>query len=170
MKKFLFFTKVFLLGMVFLPGFCYGADPAEGFWISVDDKSGKATAGWEVYINGDLLFGRILSVAGHPQDVKAVKCKDSYRGFPLSGKVSDMTVTGTPWIFNLSPDKPGVWSGGQIIDPNDGGMYKCRITFRPRDGKKYMTDTLEMRGEIGLGIGRSQFWQKCSREEAAALR
>ena len=166
MRKIALFAVVF----VFVSRFCFAADPAEGFWISVDEKSGKATAGWEIYTVGGKLFGKILSVADHPQDDKATKCKDSYSGFPVQGKVSDMTVVGTPWIFSLSQDKPGFWSGGQIIDPNDGKIYKCKVTFRPQDGKKYLTDTLEMRGEIGLGIGRSQYWRKCSREDASALR
>jgi hypothetical protein len=33
-----------------------------------------------------------------------------------------------------------------------------------------MTDVLEMRGEIGLGIGRSQFWQKSDQQTASSLR
>lgn len=57
-----------------------------------------------------------------------------------------------------------------FIDPNDGKMYKCKITFRAKDGKKYVQDTLEMRGEIGLGIGRSQFWVRTTKEDASALR
>jgi len=160
MKKIALFTSIFL----FAAGFCFAADPAEGFWLSVDEKSGKVTAGWEIYADGDTLCGKILSVADYPQDAKAMKCKDSYRGFSLPGKVSEMPVVGTPWIFGLKKEKPGVWIGGQVIDPETGGMYKCRITYHSKN------DTLEMRGEIGLGIGRSQFWRKSSREEAAALR
>ena len=158
------------IGMLFIAGLCFAADPVEGFWISLDDKTGKATAGWEIYVTGNKLFGKILSVADHPQDVKAFNCKDNYRGFPVQGKVSEMTVVGTPWIFDLTQDRPGVWSGGNIIDPDNGSMYRCRVTFRPRDGNRYKTDTLEMRGEIGLGIGRSQYWQKATREEAVSVR
>jgi len=159
-----------LAGLLFIAGLCFGADPVEGFWISLDEKTGKATAGWEIYTTGGKLYGKILSVTGHPQDVTAYNCKDSYRGFPVPGKVSALRVVGTPWIFDLTQEKPGIWSGGSIIDPDGGSMYKCKITFRPVDGKKYLVDTLEMRGEIGLGIGRSQFWQKATREEAMALR
>ena len=167
MKRMAFFVLVFVL----VSGVCFAADPAEGFWISVDEKSGKATAGWEIFTVEGLLFGRILSVADHPQTELATKCKDSYPSFPVVGKVSEMPIVGTPWIFSLARDKqPGSWSGGQIIDPNDGKIYKCKITYRPQDGKKFLQDTLEMRGEIGLGIGRSQFWQKCTKEQASALR
>jgi uncharacterized protein (DUF2147 family) len=82
-----------------------------------------------------------------------------------------MPLAGTPWIFGLSPDRQsGQWSGGNVIDPKEGKMYKCKITFHAAGTGKYRTDTLEMRGEIGLGIGRSQFWQKTDRETAASLR
>ena len=166
MKKIVLFTAIFL----FTFGVCFGADFAEGFWISYDEKSGKATAGWEIYTVGDKLYGKPLSVADHPQDVTAYKCKDSYAGFPVAGKVSQMIVVGTPWIFGLTMNRPGVWSGGNVIDPDSGTMYKCRITYHATDGNKYKVDTLEMRGEIGLGIGRSQFWRKCTRAEASAIR
>jgi uncharacterized protein (DUF2147 family) len=142
----------------------------EGFWISVDDKTGKSTAGWEIYQEGGKLYGKVLSIAGFPQDSLAEACRESYRGFPLRGKVNEMSVIGTPWIFGLSLDRNGNWSGGHVIDPQEGNMYRCRITFRPADGNRYKADTLEMRGEIGLGIGRSQFWRKSTRQEAESLR
>ncbi|MDR2534848.1 MAG: DUF2147 domain-containing protein [Treponema sp.] len=165
MKKSMILLWLYMIRAVI----CFAADPAEGFWLSVDDKTGKITAGWEIYQNNGKLYGRILSTAGYPQDVKAVPCKESYPGFPVPGKVNEMPVVGTPWIFGLTMDKAGQWSGGSVINVQDGTMYKCKITYRPTDGKKYKTDTLEMRGEIGLGIGKSQFWRKTTRQEAASL-
>lgn len=159
-----------LLCALIFTGMCFASDPVEGFWISYDDKTGKATAGWEIYSKDGILFGEIRSLAGFPLDAKADKVKDSYKGFPRAGKVNEMTTCNTPWIWGLKQDKPGVWSGGNIIDPGDGNMYKCKITFRAQDGKKYTVDTLEMRGEIGLGIGKSQYWQKATKEQAFGLR
>ena len=166
-----FNTKtLFLLIFLFITAVCFAADPAEGFWISVDEKTGEETAGWEIFVRNGKLFGRIISLAGLPQNIKADQCKDSYRGFPSSGKVSEMPVVGTTWIFNLEPDnKAGMWKGGNIIDPNDGGMYGCKIIFHPADGKKFKTDTLEIRGTIGP-FGRSQFWKRATREQALSLR
>ena len=167
MKKIIPLFFVFL----FISASAFAADPVEGYWVSWDEKTGKATAGWEIYLVGDKLFGRILSVAGFPQDVKASNCKESYKGFNVPGKVNEMTVVGTPWIFDLTNDKQGVWSGGSIIDPDGGSMYKCKITFHlAGSGRRYTVDTLEMRGEIGLGIGRSQYWQRGTRQEASSLR
>ena len=157
---------IFLL----ISGICFAADPAEGYWISVDEKTGKDTAGWEIFMKDGKLFGRILSLADLPQNVKADQCKDSYKGFPTAGRVSDMTVVGTTWIFGLVPDdRLGQWKGGNIIDPNDGSMYGCKITFHAADGKKFRVDTLEVRGTIGP-FGRSQFWRRATREQAAGLR
>jgi len=161
------FAAVFFAAVT---GICFAADPAEGFWISMDEKTGKVTAGWEIFVRDGKLYGRILSIAGFAQDIKADNCKDSYKGFPAAGKVSEMTVVGTTWIFGLVPDKqPGQWKDGNIIDPDNGSMYGCKITFRPADGAKFKVDTLEMRGTIGP-LGRSQFWRKATREQAAGLR
>ncbi|MCL2211208.1 MAG: DUF2147 domain-containing protein [Treponema sp.] len=145
------------------------SDPVEGYWISIDEKNNRITAGWHVYQEDGKLFGKILSTANEPRGLKADRCKESYNGFPIAGKVNQMPLDGTPWIYSLTRNKPGEWSGGSIINPEDGNHYKCKITFRPADGKKYKSDTLEMRGEIGLGIGRSQFWRKSDLETASNL-
>ena len=161
----------FLFVLLFMAAacICFASDPAEGFWISVDDKTGKDTAGWEIYVRNGVLYGRILSIAGFPQNEKAVNCKGPYKGFPHSGNASEMTVVGTTWIFGLVPDgESGKWKGGNVIDPDDGKMYGCRITFHAAGGK-YKVDTLEMRGTIGP-LGRSQFWRRATREQAAGLR
>jgi uncharacterized protein (DUF2147 family) len=163
-KTALFFGLAFLIG-----GLCFAADPAEGYWLSIDDKTGKVTAGWEIYQEGGKLYGKVLSTAEHEPDVKAIACRESYRDFPVPGKVNQMIVVGTPWIFGLIREKEGRWVNGNVIDPTDGNIYKCKIIFHAADGKKFISDTLEIRGEIGLGIGRSQYWQKTSREIAATL-
>ncbi|MDR0411920.1 MAG: DUF2147 domain-containing protein [Treponema sp.] len=161
---------LFVLCMVFLAGTAFAADPVAGFWLSVDEKTHKTTAGWEIYQTNGILFGKMLSVADFPPTSKAILCKSSYEGFPIRGDVREMPLAGTPWIFGLKRDGEGAWSRGSIINPEDGKIYKCKITFRKADGKKYKTDTLEMRGEIGLGIGRSQFWSRCTKEAASSVK
>ena len=168
--------KIIILALIFsiAAGFCFATDPSdpqdpvEGFWLSVDEKTGKVTAGWYIYLEGGKMFGKVMSTADHPKSVLAEKCKESYPGFPLAGKVNQMTVAGTPWIFGLSRDKPGEWSGGHVINPEDGGMYRCKLTYRRADGKKFKSDVLEMRGELGP-FGRSQFWQKTDEQTASSL-
>lgn len=145
------------------------ADPVEGLWKSVDEKSGKVTAVWKIYIKGNKLFGEILTAIGKDPKKLADNCKDSYPGFPRVGKVNQMSLIGTPFIYNLEKKSEGYWHNGYIVAPDTGKYYYCKITFRPKDGKNFKTDCLEMRGEIGLGIGRSQIWRKTTQAETDTL-
>lgn len=164
MKKLIIMLCAFVMGTAF----CFAKDPCEGFWISVDEKTGKNTAGWEIKVENDTLFGTITHTVGFEDDALAegTKGKGPYKDFPHPGKMNEMKTVGTRWIYNMKKDADGKWSGGNIVDPSDGNRYKCKITFHEADGKKYKVDTLEMRGEIGMGIGRSQFWKKATEEEA----
>jgi uncharacterized protein (DUF2147 family) len=145
------------------------ADKVEGFWKSIDE-TGKTTAAWKIYQKNSVLYGEIITVPGQADSKLADSCLPSYKGFPISGDVSKMTVVNTPFIFGLKMKAEGQWEGGNIIDPKDGKMYKCKIVFHAADKKKYLKDALEMRGEIGLGIGKSQLWERTTEEEIAALR
>ncbi len=143
----------------------FAADPAEGYWKSVDEKTGEATAFWNIYVKNNVLYGEIVRIVDKPDDTIADKTKESYPGFPVSGIVNKMKVIGTPWIWGLTSKKAGNWAGGKIIDLQSGDMYNCKVTYRPADGKRYVKDTLEMRGELFLGIGRSQFWLRADPSE-----
>ena len=165
MKKQILFVLLFAL----IGGVLFAADPAEGFWISVDEKTGKQTAGWEIWQENGKLFGKILSIADNPQDIKAGGAGKSYDNFQNGVDVSTLNIIGTTWIWGLTKQKDEKWANGYIIDPESGSRYKCKITFHKADGKKYLVDTLEMRGELGP-FGRSQFWQKSTKEAASALR
>jgi uncharacterized protein (DUF2147 family) len=144
-------------------------DPVEGFWLGVNGR-GVVESGWEVYQSGGFLCGRMLSALGVTASRIAARCRESYAGFPVQGKVNELPVLGTPWIFGLQREETGRWNNGFVIDPSSGKIYKCRMTYHSADGKRYKTETLEMRGEIGLGIGGSQNWRRATREEAGALR
>ncbi len=160
--------RIFLsLLVLFLAiGFVYAADPVEGYWKSIDEKTGEVTAFWKIYVIGNgSLRGEIIKVPNKPDTEIANKTKESYPEFPVTGVVNKMRVIGTPWIFNLIMKVPGQWEKGKIIDPGDGKMYSCRMVYHAADGKKFKKDTLEMRGEIGLGIGKSQFWERATDSE-----
>ena len=151
---------------------CFTADPVFGYWVSIDEETNKPTGAWRIWEEGGKLYGKMVSLVGYAADQKAVgaKGRGPYDGFPQSGNMEDMTVIGTTWIYDLEKKEEGVWHKGYIVDPNNGKRYKCKITFRKANGKKYKTDTLEMRGEIGAGIGRSQFWTATTEAEAFALK
>ena len=166
MKKIIaLFAAVLLVGTM-----CFAADPAEGFWISVDEKTNEATAGWQIWQQGGKLSGKILSIADKPQDQIADGGKGKhYDNFMNNADVGTLMTVGTTWIWDLTKAGEGKWNGGYIIDPGDGKRYACEITFHKADGKKYKADTLEMRGKVGP-FGRSQFWKAATEAEASGLR
>ena len=166
MKRFI--TLCFLA--VFGLSIASAADKVEGLWKSIDEKTGKTTAAWHIYQKDGVLYGEILTVPNQADSTIAKDCKSSYPNFPIQGNVNKMTVIHTPFIFGLKMKNAGQWEGGNIIDPNDGKMYKCKITFHDPDSKRFKTDTLEMRGELGLGIGRSQFWARTNEAEIATMK
>jgi uncharacterized protein (DUF2147 family) len=159
-----------LLAAILVGSAAFAQDKAEGLWKSIDEKDGKVTAAWKIYQKDSKLFGIILVVPNQADSTLASDCKATYPDFPVPGAVNKMTVINTPFIFNLKMKTEGQWEGGNIIDPKDGKIYKCKITFHAADGKKYKKDTLEMRGEIGLGIGRSQFWERATEADVESFR
>lgn len=146
----------------------FAADPACGLWKSIDDKSGEITAIWNIYEENGLLFGTIAATTDKPQDVIASACKESYKNFPVAGKVNQMKTVGTPWIFNMKKDSVGNWSKGNIIDPSNGKMYGCVIKYLAAGtDKKAPVDTLAMAGTVGP-IKVYQYWVKATEDDVKA--
>jgi uncharacterized protein (DUF2147 family) len=58
-------------------------------------------------------------------------------------------------LRNVRQEEPLMWGGGEILDPNNGKVYK--VSLRPQAGGS----ELVVRGYIGLpALGRSQTWQR----------
>lgn len=165
------FCAIFLALFLVL-SFAAAEDPAEGFWISFDEKTDKPNGGWRLYVDetDNRLYGVTVSLADKTADTRAYGCKKRiYKGYPVQSELSNMPIVGSIWIFNLEKQNTGEWSKGNIIDPSTGAMYKCKAIFHKADNQKYKTDTLELRGEIGLGIGKSIYWARATEEEALAI-
>ena len=160
---------VLVFAVFIVTGICFAADPVEGYWLSID-RRGRADSGWHIYEVGGKLFGEILSMSDKTIPPLAYRCKDSYLNFPIAGDVSQMPLLGTPWIFGLTSTKTGEWDGGYIVNAEDGKQYRCRITYRPADGKKFKKDVLEMRGILlRANLGRSVYWEKTDEHGASSL-
>ena len=146
----------------------FAADPVEGFWLSVDDKTGEIKSGWEIYESNGYMYGKMLSAVGFTSATRALRCRDSYAGFPIAGKVNQLPLLGTPWLFGLRRESPGKWTNGNFVNPEDGNMYKCSLIYHPADGRKFQQEALEIRGQL-LVFSGSQYWKRATREEAGAL-
>ena len=166
MKKFIAFLSTLLLSAAL-----FAADPAVGLWKSIDDKTGEVTAIWKIYEQNGKLFGTIAATTNLPQDVIATACKESYKGFPVSGAVNKMKTVGTPWIFNMEKESEGNWKDGNIIDPSNGKMYGCVIKYlkKGEKNKKYTATqpTLAMAGTVGP-IQVFQYWIPATEDDIKA--
>lgn len=124
-------------------------DPVIGTWKTIDDKTNMVKSIIQLQVVNNQLEGTILKTFTAPGD-KELKvcelCKDHRKDKPLIG----MTI-----MTGLKNESPGIWSGGQILDPKNGEIYKVKIVASA-DGKK-----LDVRGYIGVPmLGRSQTWLK----------
>lgn len=117
-----------------------------GLWKNIDDVSGKPKALIRISENKGELEGRIEQLfrpAGEEQNPKCVKCE---------GVLKDQPIIGMVFMSGLK--KSGdEYSGGEILDPDNGKVYKSKLTLVD-GGKK-----VNVRGYIGIPmLGRSQVW------------
>jgi uncharacterized protein (DUF2147 family) len=98
--------------------------------------------------NGGVLSGRIEKLFREPGEDPAPLCDQ------CSDIRKDQPVIGLTILTGLKKEADAaVWSGGEILDPGNGKVYRCKLTLSD-DGSK-----LEVRGFIGFALlGRSQTW------------
>ena len=123
-------------------------DPAVGVWKTIDDKTNQPASLIKIEQVNGVLEGTIIKTFPKPNETPLVYCnlcKDDRK---------DKPIVGMKIMTDLKQDQPGVWSGGKILDPKDGEIYKVKITTE--DGKK-----MDVRGYIGVPLlGRTQVWYK----------
>jgi uncharacterized protein (DUF2147 family) len=119
-----------------------------GLWKTIDDETKAEKSQVRITDAGGVLSGKIEKIAdATKQDSKCDKCTDDRKDKPVLG----MTI-----IRNAKADADKEhWEGGDILDPNNGKVYKLRM--KPIDGGK----KLEVRGFIGMALlGRTQTWMR----------
>ncbi|TGK20681.1 DUF2147 domain-containing protein [Leptospira fluminis] len=123
--------------------------PVVGKWKTIDDEDGAEKSVVEVYEQGGKIYGKIVSLRDpNDKDGKPKVCTK------CEGADKDKPVVGLVIIKGLSVDGDE-FTGGTIMDPNNGKIYKCKL--KSVDGGK----KLNVRGFIGFSlIGRTQTWLK----------
>jgi uncharacterized protein (DUF2147 family) len=117
-----------------------------GVWKTIDDATGKEKSLVRIVESGGVYSGRIekLLDPDSPKDATCKECKDDRKDKPVVG----MTILRN---VKANADDKSVFEGGDILDPNNGKVYRVRL--RPFDeGRK-----LEVRGYLGP-FYRNQTW------------
>jgi len=117
-----------------------------GLWKNVDDTSGKPRALIRITEANGMLQGKVEKVFLAPNESPTcTKCEGALKNAPVVGLVI---------LSGLKKDG-AEFTGGQILDPDNGKTYSSKISLID-GGKK-----LNVRGYIGVSLlGRSQVWQR----------
>lgn len=131
--------------------FTSAAAPADnaspvGLWKNIDDASGKPRALIRITESKGTVQGKIEKVfLGPNENGKCEKCEGPLKNAPVAGLVI---------LSGLKKDG-AEYTGGQILDPDNGKIYSSKITLID-GGRK-----LNVRGFMGVSmLGRSQIWER----------
>ena len=144
MKKtllFPFFTAFLCFGMGNL--YAQAKDPLTGSWITFDDETNQAAAIVLISEKNGLFSGTVTKLLDPSALPICEKCTDARKGKP---------VVGMEILTGLSKTADS-YTGGRILDPDDGEIYRATIKLTEQGNK------LDLRAYVGLPIlGRTQTW------------
>jgi uncharacterized protein (DUF2147 family) len=140
-------TLIAALSLVLASGAVLAQATPAGLWKTIDDDGKTEKSLVRITESGGMVSGKIEKIFDPAkQNEVCDKCSDERKDKPVLG----MTI-----LRNLkqNADDKGLWEGGDVLDPNNGKVYKARL--KPIDGGKKM----ELRGYIGMPLlGRTQTW------------
>ncbi len=141
MKKSWFRAGFLVLAFCFLAGPATAGDSPVGLWKTIDDDGETAKSHVRIYEKDGTLRGKVVKLLQSAQDKRCAECP---------GEKKDQPIVGMEILWGLEK-KPGEteYSGGEILDPDNGKVYRCKIW---REG-----DTLKVRGYIAF-LFRTQTW------------
>ncbi|MFI4962918.1 MAG: DUF2147 domain-containing protein [Legionellales bacterium] len=135
----------FVVAVCFVPVVMAAGQSPAGTWTTIDDKTGEKRAVVSLSVSGGTLNGSIVKIYPQPGDTGICsKCPGAFK---------DKKIEGIGFIWGLKDEGNGVWSGGSILDPKTGKVYKAKVTM---EGNKLL-----VRGYVGVSLlGRTQTWIK----------
>ncbi|MBN3855116.1 MULTISPECIES: DUF2147 domain-containing protein [unclassified Paraburkholderia] len=122
------------------------ANSPVGVWQTIDDHTGQPKALVQISDDGSgALSGKVIKGLGanDQPDRRCSACTDARK---------DQLILGMTIIDGMK--KAGdEWDGGNILDPENGKIYRCKM--HTEDGGQ----KLVVRGYMGISLlGRSQTW------------
>jgi len=126
------------------------ASSPAGLWKTIDDTTKKEKSLVRIVESNGVFTGKVEKIIDPdaPKDAVCKECSDERKDKPILG----MTILRE---VRASGDDKTVFAGGDILDPNNGKVYKVKLTLIDNGAK------LDVRGYIGLPLlGRTQTWTR----------
>jgi len=117
-----------------------------GKWKTIDDETGDFKSIVEIFERSGKVYGRIVKLYRKPNEDPDPICDECDEEDPRYKK----KVMGMEILKDMIKDDDE-YSGGEILDPNNGKIYRCKIWLEGKD--------LKLRGYIGPFF-RTQTWIK----------
>lgn len=138
MKKLLWPALVCALLLGFQP--VLAEESPVGVWKTIDDDGKTAKSHVRIYERDGELCGEIVRLLREPYDRVCEECPGDLKGKPMVGLR----------IISALKKDGSKYTGGTIMDPENGKTYDCKIW---REG-----DVLKVRGYVAF-FYRTQEWQ-----------
>ncbi|WHP06561.1 DUF2147 domain-containing protein [Acinetobacter corruptisaponis] len=128
----------------------FAATP-EGYWKSIDDRTGEQLSIVEVKKKPDgtytgTIVYRYPILNGGATLTNCVKCPEPFKNKPILG----LQIA---WGLKEDPKNPDHYIDGRVLEPKTGNIYKGKAQLSA-DGKR-----MRMRGYMGISaLGRTQVW------------
>ena len=123
--------------------FASPTDGVEGCWRNIDDKTKEIKSKICLWIDENKKLHGYIKQLYNPKEPNPI-CKK------CPGKDKNKPIIGLVIVWNMRKGSDA-WTGGTIMDPENGKTYDCKIW---RDG-----DKLKVRGYIAFFF-RTQTWVK----------
>ncbi|HEY8587029.1 MAG TPA: DUF2147 domain-containing protein [Rhodanobacter sp.] len=148
------FRLTIAAGLLFAAGAALAAsDTPAGTWKTIDDATNQAKSIVEITEQNGEFQARIVKLLNRTPEAIAkdgehpvcTECDGARKDKPIEG----MTIM---WGVTRNGD---TWSGGRILDPKTGKIYKVKLKLMDAGQK------LDVHGYIGFALlGRSQVWER----------
>jgi len=125
---------------------CSGQVPVLGKWKTIDDKTGETKSIVEIFEQQGKVFGKIIKIFPKPGDDQDPVCdKCATDDLRYRKKIIGMEI-----LREMSPSG-NEYANGNILDPESGKVYRCKIWVENND--------LKVRGYWGP-VWRTQTWKR----------
>jgi len=141
---YLIMKRIPLFFALFLSLAALRAQAVLGTWKTIDDETKEARSHLELYLSNGKLYGKVVNLLKSEPTVRCEKCPGERKDQPLMGMLLLVDMI----------EKEGYWQSGNILDPEKGKWYTCKLWLKDGD-----PNVLAVRGYLGP-FYRTQYWHR----------